>query len=259
MISYPPTNTPQPSASSMAPATSAEAANASGRRYRVIFGSVFAALIVLALALAAIAPDLRPQASQSAAANWQPIYQGDLTAPTAEDVKAWDVTEGCAFYSVNTKGLDATSTSSGAAVCNFTPPGSGGATTQGFYLELGIAPAADVPVFQQALLLVGSSKGNTLAFEIGQDGSYLLCENECSTSSGDLHISGGTAAWHGDAFVANTIAVEVSPDHQQEIFYVNGQQVASASVDVGAQPALAVGAPTDSAVIFTHAKLSTGQ
>ncbi len=238
------------------PAQPAVAAKTNDRRYQLIFGAVLVALTVLALALAAIAPDLGPTASRSAPAGWEPVYQRDLTTA---DSAAWDLTQGCVFTD---QGLDASASSSSAAICTFTPAGSGGATAQGFYFELGLAPAARVSSFQRAMLLVGDStkqSGNVLTFEVDQQGHYVLCDSICSATGQGLYISGGTAAWHGDAFVANTISIEVSPDHTREIFYVNGQQVATASVDMGAQPALAGGAPSGSEAIFTRATLSTGQ
>jgi hypothetical protein len=249
MISYPPPIMPQPAAP---PTESAPHARASGRRYQIIFGAIFAGLTVLALALAAIAPDLRPTASQSPPAGWAPVYQHDLTTA---DSATWDITHGCAF---TRQGLDANASESDAAICDFMPAGSGSATTQGFYFELGLAPAQKVPVFQQAMLLVGApsgQSGDALLFEIDQDGHYTLCDNTCASSP----TTGNTSAWHVNAFVANTIAVKVSADHSHEAFYVNGQEVATMSVDMGPQPALAAGAPSGSEVIFTHATLTTGQ
>jgi hypothetical protein len=262
MIYYPPPTTPQSPAPSMPPTDTVEQERATGRRYRIIFGAVCAALTVLALVLAIVAPDLRPNASQSIPAGWTQVYAGDLTAPTADDFKAWDVASGCAFYSLDPKGLNATASDSNAAICGFTPPGSGSATAQGFYFEVGLAPAWRVPLFQRALLLVGdptSRSGTVLMFEIDQQGAYTLCQTPCSTTGGGIIASGGTAAWHGDAYVANTIAVKVSADHTEETFYVNGQQVATASITLSAQPALATGAPSGSGAIFTRATLATGQ
>ena len=265
MIYYPPPTTPQPpapAAPAAPPAGSAEQGRTTGRRYQIIFGSVCAALTVLALVLAIFAPDLRPNASQSIPAGWTQVYASDLTAPTADDLKAWDVTSGCAFYSLDPKGLDATASDSDAAICGFTPPGSSNATAQGFYFEVGLAPAWQVPFFQRALLLVGdptSPSGTVLMFEIDQQGAYTLCDAPCSVTGDGIYKSGGTAAWHGDAYVANTIAVKVSADHTEETFYVNGQQVVTASVTLNSQPALATGAPSGSGAIFTRATLATGQ
>jgi hypothetical protein len=259
MIYYPPPTTPQPPTSSSLPTGSAEQGRASGRRYRVIFGSVCAALTVLALVLAISAPDLRPNVSQSVPAGWTQVYEGDLTAATARDFKAWDLTKGCLFYS---DGLHAEASESDAVTCAFTPPDSASATGQGFYFEVGLAPAWRVSAFQRALLLVGdptSQSGTVLIFEIDQQGDYTLCRTPCSTTGGGIIASGGTAAWHGDAYVANTIAVKVSADHTEETFYVNGQQVATASLTLSAQPALATGAPSGSGAIFTRATLATGQ
>lgn len=258
MMSYPPMMVPQTPAPYRPPAPPAganEQARAKGRRYQIIFGAVFAGLTVLALVIAALAPSLRPTASGTLPAGWTPVYQHDLTVA---DNAAWDLTKGCAF---NEAGLDASATGSSATICDFMSAGAGGATTQGFYFEAEIAPAATVPAFERALLLVGvtsNQSGDALAFEVDQQGRYVLCDTSCAPGRG-IYISGGTAAWHGDAFVANTFAVRVSPDHTHETFFVNGQQVATATANLGAQPALALGAPSGSDALFTRATLSTGQ
>jgi len=239
-----------------------EAAKTNGRRYQLIFGSALIALTVLALALAAIAPGLNAPSSSAVPANWQPVYESNLTAATPNDYKVWDLTKGCSFYSNGLYADASQSSSSSAAICEFTPAGSGGVTGKGFYFELGLAPAWQVSAYQRAMLLIGDftkQSGNQLVFEVDQMGHYVLCDGSCSTTDQGLYISGGTAAWHGDAYVANTISIQVSPDHMREIFYVNGQQVATASLDMGAQPALALGAPSGSEAIFTRATLSTGQ
>ena len=248
-----------------APPNEAEVAlaKARGRRYQIITGAVIASLTVLALALAAIAPSLTPAAGATIPATWQQVYQSNLAAASAKDYQAWDVSNGCSFYST---GLDANGTtgSGGAnnnATCIFSPDKVGADTTQGFYFEVGLAPAASVSSFQQSVLLVGDISGANakgLTFEVDQSGRYLLCGAGCSARTG-VYLSGGTAAYHGDAFVANSIAVRVWPNHNEETFYINGQQVADVSVDVGLQPVLAAGAPSGSETIFTSARLSTGQ
>jgi hypothetical protein len=233
----------------------APASKAGGRRYQIILGSIFAGMTVLALALAALAPEIGAAATSPAPPDWQTLYQHDLTTA---DTAAWDVTHGCAFTA---QGLDAEASDSTAAVCEFTLAGAGGATGAGFYFEVKLIPAADVAAFERAILLVGDTSdqtGQTLAFEVGQDGSYIICDGACSAGH-SLYISGGTAAWHGDAFVPNTIGVRVSADHSQETFFVNGQKVGEAGDDVGANPALAAGSPAGSDVIFTSATFSTGQ
>lgn len=258
MNQYPPVTAPQapvPYAPPQAPVNVPERAPAGGRRYQIIIGSIFAGLTVLALVVAIFAPNLGQTAQSSAPAGWSTVYQHDLA--TADNA-TWDLTGGCSF---NGGGLDASAPGSSATVCEFSPGGSSVATNQGFYFEVGIAPAANVPAFQQALLLVGdasSQSGNALAFEIDQAGRYTLCDSTCTSGKG-LYISSGTAAWHGDAFVPNTIALRVSPDHTQETFFVNGQQVATAHVTLSSQPRLAVGAPSGSEALFTRATLSTGQ
>lgn len=247
-----------------APLNAAEvaAANARGRRYRIIFASVTGSVTLLALLLAIIAPNLGLPAGALTPAGWSQVYQSDLTAPTAKDYQAWDLTKGCAFY---TTGLDANGAngagdSSGEAICDFKPAGVGADTSQGFSLELSLTPAANVASFQESSLMLGddaSSTGNRLYFQVGQDGSYRICDAACQPGQG-IYIRGATAAWHGDAWVANSFAARVSATHTEETFYINGQQVADVTLDLGARPALAVGAPDGSETIFTAVRFSTG-
>jgi hypothetical protein len=249
-----------------APPNEAEiaAAKVRARRYQIIAGAVIGGLTILALALAAIAPSLTPSGSTPVPAGWQAVYQSNLAAASTKDYQAWDVSKGCSFYST---GLDANGSNgaggaSGSAVCAFAPAKVGGDTSQGFYFEVGLAPAASVSSFQQSALAIGdvsSSSAQGVFFEVDQSGRYLICDSACSPRSGGVYVTGGTAAYHGDAYVANTIAVRVWPNHNEETFYINGQQVADVSVDLGLQPALAAGAPSGSETIFTSARLSTGQ
>lgn len=238
------------------------AARARGRRYQIIFASVTGAVTLLALLLAIVAPDLSLMAGALTPAGWRSVYQSDLTAPTAKDYQAWDLTRGCAFYTtgLDANGADSAGNSSGDATCVFKPSGVGADTSQGFSLELTLAPAANVASFQESSLMLGdraSSTANGLYFVVGQDGRYLICDATCRSGQGTIYISGATAAWHGDAWVANSIAARVSADHSEETFYINGQQVADVTLDLGAQPRLAVGAPGGSETIFTAVRFAT--
>lgn len=269
MMQYPPTSAPQAPTPYAPPQGSApiqaeiEAASVRGRRYQITVGAILAGITVLALALAAIAPDLGLSAGSPVPAGWQQVYHADLTAATTKDYRAWDVNSGCAFY---TTGLDANGAngagdSSGDAICAFAPGSFGADTTQGFYFELTIAPPASVSLYQSSILAVGNvsdSSANGLWFEVSQDGRYVLCDVQCTRGQG-IYLTGGTAAWHGNGYVANTIAVRVLPNHTDEVFYINGQQIAEESLDLGVKPALAIGAPGGAETLFTAATLATGQ
>ncbi len=104
-----------------------------------------------------------------------------------------------------------------------------------------------------------ASGGAVIHFIITQDGSYTLCDGDCAQTSSAIYLHGGLASWHGDALVANTIAIKVSPDHSTLTVFVNDQQVATVATQFGPRPAIALGALAGSEAIFTHATLYTGQ
>jgi hypothetical protein len=217
---------------------------------------------LLALVLAIIAPDMGLMAGGLTPAGWQSAYHSDLTTPTANDYRAWDVSQGCSFYStgLDANGANGAGDSSGDAICAFKPSSVGADISQGFSLDLTLAPAANVSSFQESVLALGdlsSATSSGLWFAVGQDGKFIICDAICRAGQG-VYIQGASSAWHEDAFVANSFAARVSANHNDETFYINGQQVAEVSLDLGAQPALAVGAPGGSETIFTAVRLSTG-
>lgn len=224
-------------------------------RYTLIFGATLTAVTVVALLLAFFASDFRPSGSAAIPTSWSRTYNVDLTATNDGQ---WDQTQGCQLTAL---GLDANAADSSGAVCAFQPSMKGSATQSGFYFEAKVAPANKVPSFARAMLSVGdpSNPDATLRFIIGQDGNYTLCDGACSPSNSDIYLHSGLAAWHGDALVANTIAVRVSPAHDTATFYVNGQEVATVQPQLDQQPAIALGAPSGSEAIYTSATLYTGQ
>ncbi len=254
-----------PSETTTPPATPAEAPETRpfgktvSNRYTLIFGVALTAVTVIALILAFFSSDFRPRASQALPASWTQAYNADLTG---SDTGAWDETQGCSMTGI---GLDATTTENSDAQCAFMPSIRQNVTAQGFYFVTQLAPAAKVSAFARAIISVGDISGTggtgsaTIHFIVGQDGSYTLCDGDCLPSTSAIYQHGGLAAWHGDALIANTVAVKVTPDHSALSVYVNDQEVATVAPQFGPQPAIALGAPAGDEALFTHATLYTGQ
>ena len=235
------------------------AAQTVSSRYTLIFGVALTAVTVIALILAFFSSNFRPRASNALPASWTRVYNADLTG---SDTGSWDETQGCSMTGL---GLDANPGDSSDAQCGFTPSVRQNVTANGFYFVTQVAPAAKVPAFARSVISVGdisafaSGDGAAVHFIVGQDGSYILCDGDCSQTTSDIYLSGGLASWHGDALVANTIAVKVSPDHSALTVYVNDQEVATVAPQFGSQPGIALGSLAGDEAIYTHATLYIGQ
>ena len=228
-------------------------------RYSVIFGATLTVVTLVALIVAFLSSDFRQRGSTALPSSWTQVYSADLTST---DNGKWDETQGC---DINALGLDANATSTNDAQCAFTPSVQDNVTSAGFYFVTQLAPAAQVPSFARSVVSVGAlgdlnaPSGAVVHFIVGQDGSYTLCDGMCAQGVSGIYLHGGLASWHGDALVANTIAVKVTPDHSALTVFVNDQEVATVTPQLGPQPVIAVGAPSGSEAIFTHAALYTGQ
>lgn len=227
-------------------------------RYTRIFAIALSVVTIAALAVAYFSSDFRQSGSSALPASWSQAYNADLT--TTND-GAWDESQGCRYTAL---GLDADAQDSSDALCAFQPSVKDSVTSAGFFFTAKLAPAANVPTFARAMLRVGAINGvNTpdssiVQFTIGQDGSYALCDSACDQTTRTFYLHGSLASWHGDALVANTIAVKVTPAHDALTFFVNGQEVATIDIQIGPQPIITVGAPAGSEAIFTNATLYTG-
>lgn len=252
------TNPPAtPGAATDATPTSPAAQRVS-RRYSLIFGVALTAVTVIALLLAFFSSNFLPRAANALPASWTRAYNADLTG---SDNGSWDETQGCSMTGL---GLDADPGENNDAQCAFTPSVRQDVTANGFYFVTQLAPAAKVPVFARSVISVGDisssgASGSVVHFIIGQDGAYILCDGDCSQTTSGIYMSGGLASWHGDAHIANTIAVKVSPDHSALTVYVNDQEVATVAPQFGPQPGIALGALAGDEAIYTHATLYTGQ
>jgi hypothetical protein len=228
-------------------------------RYTRIFAIALSVVTIAALAVAYFSSDFHQSGSSALPASWSQAYSADLT--TTND-GAWDESQGCRLTAL---GLDAAAPSATDALCVFQPSVNGSVTSAGFFFTAKLAPAANVPSFARAILSIGpidaasASASASVRFTVGQDGSYTLCDGVCGATGGGIYLHGGLASWHGDALVPNTIAVKVTPTHDTLTIFANGQEVATVNPQLGAQPAIVLGAPAGSEAIFSQATLYTGQ
>lgn len=230
-------------------------------RYALIFGVTCAVLTVAALVLAFAASNFSPRAADAVPSSWSQTYNADLTSG---DDGSWSQDHGCATDAL---GLDADATNASSATCVFEPSVKQNVTGGGFYFEARLAPAAKIPAYAQAGVFVGdpsatATSGEVVRFYVDQQGAYIFCDGSCGLSGGSgMYRSGSVGAWHGNAYLANTIGMKVAADHQTVTVFVNGQQVASTylAASLSAQPVIAVGAPGGDEAVFTHATLYSGQ
>jgi hypothetical protein len=233
-----PAATPPTVADSAQPAQSAHPS-----RFGLFFGIVASVLTLAAIALAVFAPQLTGAPKLQVPSGWQQVY----SANPGNTPGAWDNASGCSFPS---QGLIVDSDST----CEFQP--ANGATLQGGVLiNAQLAPAADVPVSEDAGFLLD----NSLIVVITQQGDYEICHSTCELPSvDDIHApdpvvaSGSTIAWHADAFVPNEIAVLYNADQDTAAFYVNGQFVDQVSADISASPTVALTTSSSGQALFTH-------
>ncbi|HLY31997.1 MAG TPA: hypothetical protein VKQ36_13280 [Ktedonobacterales bacterium] len=255
---YPPTPAPQPQADAPVKQPGRP------RLYALIAGVLFTILTVGAIALGAYAPALTQSESSLIPQGWSKVYDSTLLA--GNDGR-WDTSQGCDFGS---SGLiaDASSASNGT-VCAFTPSLNQDLVSKGFLLEVTVGPAANVSSEQAPLIALGSSDGPSVFVFFDQQGNYTICQANCDTTSGTGVIArSATAAWHTNAYVSNTFALQFLPQGVNGdptlVLFVNGEQATSIdissvfSVSSAAATPFGVGALSGGAAIFTHATLYDG-
>ncbi|MEO7003211.1 MAG: hypothetical protein ABI068_15450 [Ktedonobacterales bacterium] len=218
--------------------------------YALIFGVITAVVTLAAVALAAVAPSLEPNASAAIPAGWSQVYNGDLT----KSVDQWDTQHGC---SNSFGGLFAQGDSQNGRVCQFQPSASGSVTGQGFAITASIAPASQTDLQEIPIIAIGNTASALVSFN--QQGAYVVCDGTCDPSAGDgLYIKGTTAAWHTDPYVPNTITVRLDADGTTLTVYANGEQIASGRVRVDSDPQVAIGADANAQALFTHVTIYSG-
>jgi len=208
-------------------------------RFGVMFGTVTALVTVVAIVLAVVvAPGQAAQVATTPPSGYTVVFNA-----TPSDNDAWNSGNGCTFTS---QGLDVTGGGDGAA-CLFRPSALSDLTSQGFWLQATIAPAADVQSTEVAVVLIGDSE--PIFFDML--GAYVV---DCQVGSA-LCETGTTTAWHTNGLIANTITISYDAGSATLTIYANGQLVTTAPMTQGAQPTLALGAGGDGDAVFTHASI----
>jgi hypothetical protein len=162
---------------------------------------------------------------------------------TPSDNGAWNSGNGCVF---TPQGLDVTGEGDGAA-CLFRRSAQSDLTSQGFWLQATIAPAADVQGTEVSVVLIGDSE--PIFFDML--GAYVV---DCQVGSA-LCETGTTTAWHTNGLIANTITISYDAASATLTIYANGQLVTSAPMTQSVGPMLSLGAGGDGEALFTHASI----
>jgi hypothetical protein len=212
--------------------------------FGMIFGLAATVVTLGAIALAVFAPQLTTAPNLRVPQGWQQVYSDNPGTSSG----LWDSTGGCDFSS---GGLHIGS----EGTCTFKPADSA-TLTNGILVVARLAPAADVASSEDTGILLD----NSVLVIVSQQGDYKICRGSCqiSSSSGEGPISGSTIAMHSDAFVANEIAVLYNADASTIDFYVNGQFVNHATVDISATPSIALATSSSGETLVTHVDIYAG-
>lgn len=224
-------------------------------RFGLLFGVVVTALTLGAILLAVVAPSFSAHATK-APASWSAIYSGN-----PKDDPNWR--QNPSNCQVRGDGLLAQGPGIGqvsdviSSLCLYAPTQSHDLVSQGFALDLTVAPAANVSSDLRPAVFIGDpSTGEGVLAELGQGGGlgavYLLCD-----SAGDC-ASQPTVAWHTDGFVSNTLSLRYSPttDGGQLALFGNGQQVAAIDNSLPPNAVIAIGAGSEASALYTGFALS---
>lgn len=210
--------------------------------YSFVFAVVAVCVTVAALVLAIAGPSLAQNITAPSSDGLTRVFDGALS-----NNGQWENTDSCYFSS---SGLDVSSTLD-YAQCRYKPSVNSDLTSQGFSLQVTLAPAATVTSEQVAVI---SAAGASV--EISQQGSFTVCDTSELPCPLDTRTTstGATVAWHTDSYVANTIAIQFSPGDSRIAFLANGQQFAS--VPAGeTSGAISLGTAPGGEALYTHATL----
>lgn len=236
-----------PAAGTQTPPQTGSASTNDGRKtsYPLIFGITSAAITLVAVALAVIAP-LFSSVADPLSDGWQKVYDSNSQPFSAG---AWDESDGC---SVTPDGLHAGS----RAHCTFKPSLSSNLTGSGFVIDVTVAPPGAVESEQIPVMYITDG----VFVGIDQSGSYALCVHTCDPqASNGIAVTGQADDWHAATNVENTIAVRVTAMGTTNTlqFFTNGQY--TASIDLSGvslySASIALGADDASEAIFTSAAI----
>jgi hypothetical protein len=224
------------------------------RLANIIIAALAAASLVVALALAAVAPAFSSHPPDPTGLGFHQIYD----APLTDDPGHWDVGKGCVFEQgglhapVNT--TDATGT-----ICPFTPSVAGDITSQGFYLTAEVGGAAAVGAQQQPCIGFESA-GAAYELTFDQSGNYILKTTSTGPCGDDPGggAANGIVAWHTDGYTHNRIGVLYSAADRTTTIYINDQVLVQVPLGFSDPVKIDLGASGGGEAIFTRFTFYSG-
>lgn len=208
-------------------------------RYGLILGMMFTAVTFAAIVLAIVGPQESVFQSANVPATFTKVTDGPINSP-----ENWALPSGC---SISADGLQVGGSTSGTA-CVFQPSDAQDLTSQGFWLEVALAPSSDVPGQVGPIIAIGESVQLTFS----DQGAYEIC-----TSGSFACDRGSASSWHTDTYVANTVSVRYLHDSHTLTVYANGREVTSRTMTVEPGAGISLGAGSGASAIFTHMALYT--
>lgn len=212
------------------------------RRYLVGFAIASAAITVLALVLAIVAPAFQHRTADIIPAGWTRRFNG---GPSSDQ---WATSAGCDVRGILGGRLTATSTSAtGDGVsCAYLPSTNGDLTSGGIAISATVVPERSSARVGPTLFI-----GEHIMFAINDQGTFLLQDDR------ELLHSGSTVAWHTDDETPNTLTLVLAPDGTLTAF-VNDQYVYTGKATVPWHAAIGVGALAGRSATFSNVTISTG-
>lgn len=216
-------------------------------RVSMWFGIGMTIVTVLALLLGAVAPSLVQRATALVPRDWTKVFDGPITASSP-----WALNSDCQLSS---EGLDVSS-STHQALCAYQAASGQDLVSHGVLLVAQLAPAGQVTGNQRPVIQFGTESSSAFA-SVNQTGQYELCAGDSQYAC----QAGTTVAWHGDGYIANTIAVRYEPTVQggRMTLYANDQKVASQVVTLAPGSAIVLSAAPSSEAVYTHVTLYSAQ
>lgn len=221
--------------------------------YARVFGIVVVVVTVAVLALTTVAPAFSNHADSALPASWSKVY--DDVPNGARD---WSLKAGC---TVTPRGLDVRGDRVEGG-CLFAPSTQADLLSQGFQLDLTLAPDASIEGYQVPIVgLTGESGGVFVLFD--QAGEYIICT---ATSCDRPEVDDLSSAWHTDGYTPNHVAIRFLPaddvNSARLTVYANGQEVRTIE-GIGLPDAPTLGLSADSAgpddtfgeALYTHMTL----
>jgi hypothetical protein len=234
-------------------------------RYAGLAGIFFIGVTVLAILAATLGLVLGTQISSIAPpSGWARAYAGNL-----QDASQWSGDAGC---DNSENGLDVIA-GSAFDVCPFVPSTNNDLVSNGFQIDLSLAPEINLENALTPLIQIGDSSGNGVSVILDDTGDYAICQNTSADCSGclpgnaaslacssDVLANDSTVSWHTDPYVGNTVVIryQLNSDNTGTLtLFANGQEIASETLmgGLGSDTSIAIGAGNDGEALYTSATI----